>query len=260
VSGAGWPDLIDELDRWGEAERVATLWWRDDDAVAPTLALDHLLSINEAVPVALAVIPANATLELAAWARSFNPTRMVVLQHGWRHVSHSGDLNKSEFPADRPAEQIVRELVAGRVRLIQLFGPSALPVLVPPWNRFDDGLLPLLSGCGFSAISRAKPRRTERPITGITEANVHLDLVAWREGRGFIGEKAALGGLIAHLEARRHGLVCSTEPTGILTHHLVREAATDAFLHRLFDITNAHRAVCWLDAAKVFSSARLVPA
>ena len=33
---AGWPDLTAELDRWGEAGRTATLWWRDDDATAPS--------------------------------------------------------------------------------------------------------------------------------------------------------------------------------------------------------------------------------
>ena len=42
---AEWPDLIAELDRWEEAGQVATLWWRDDDAVAPTARLDRLLSI-----------------------------------------------------------------------------------------------------------------------------------------------------------------------------------------------------------------------
>ena len=256
-----WPDLIDELDRWEEADRVTTLWWRDDDAVAPSAPLDHLLSIDETVPIALAVIPAPAGPELAAClsrhARLSRRSRVTVLQHGWCHVNHSADRKKSEFPADRPVEEIVPELTAGRIRLMQLFGLRALPVLVPPWNRLDDALLPFLSGCGLSAISRAKPRRRAMPITGITEANIHVDLVAWTDGRGFIGERAALGGLIAHLRARRRGSACSAEPTGILTHHLVQSEETDLFLYRLFEVTGAHPAVRWLDAAEVFSPAQV---
>ena len=67
ITRARWPDLVNELDQWGEAERVATLWWRDDDAVAPTAGLERLLSIAGGVPVALAVIPSVAEPELAVW-------------------------------------------------------------------------------------------------------------------------------------------------------------------------------------------------
>jgi hypothetical protein len=40
-----WPDLVAELDRWGETGHVASLWWRDDDAVAPTPVLTALLKV-----------------------------------------------------------------------------------------------------------------------------------------------------------------------------------------------------------------------
>jgi hypothetical protein len=256
----GWRDLIDELDRWEEAGRVATLWWRDDDAVAPSAALDRLLSINETIPIALAVIPAPAEPELALWlshrTRLHDRSHVAVLQHGWRHLSHAGNGKKSEFPPGRAASEVALELGAGRARLLELFGPRALPVLVPPWNRFDDSFLPLLGGCGLSAISRATPRRTTNPTTGVIEANIHVDLVAWSDGRGFIGEESALRGLMAHLQARRLNTICSAEPTGLLTHHLVQRNATEEFLHRLFEMTDAHPTVAvWLDAAKAFSQA-----
>lgn len=260
---AGWPDLIDELDRWEEAGRVATLWWRDDDAVAPNVALDRLLSISEPVPIALAVIPATAERELAPWLlrrmRSVDGSRVAVLQHGWRHLNHSDSGKKSEFPPDRPVSEVVLELGSGRARLIRLFGPRALPVLVPPWNRFDDAFLPLLGVCGLSAISRAKPRRATA-TRGVIEANIHVDLVEWTGGRRFIGEEAALERLIAHLRARRLGSVCSAEPTGVLTHHLVQDASTDAFLYRLINVTQAHPTVSWLNATEFFSLAEVVTA
>src|SRR5438067_1425761 len=59
-----WPDLVAELDRWGETGHVASLWWRDDDAVAPTPELIALLQVAGAAPVALSVIPAEASREL----------------------------------------------------------------------------------------------------------------------------------------------------------------------------------------------------
>src|SRR5271169_1991792 len=100
-----WPDLMAELDCWEEAGKVATLWWRDDDAVAPTARLDRLLSIASGVPVSLAVIPADAEQELAQWLAHFRRSApkacVVVLQHGWRHLNRLGGAKKSEFPAER---------------------------------------------------------------------------------------------------------------------------------------------------------------
>ncbi len=248
------------------------MWWRDDDAAAPCERLDRLLAIAGPVPVALAVIPALATPGLAAWldtgaGRSGSPAPVAVLQHGWRHLDHASRphdhasraatnrtaAKKSEFPAERPISSVAAELAAGRQTLRTLFGGRALGVLAPPWNRFDDGFLPLLAGCGIAAISRVKPRAAAWPAPGVFAANVHVDLVAWRADRGFIGEAAALAGLVGHLRARRGGAADRDEPTGILTHHLVQDRATDEFLARLMALTLAHPAARWLDAGAVFA-------
>ena len=251
-----WPDLFAELDRWHEAGEVATFWWRDDDAVAPTERLQRLLSIAPGVPVSLAVIPAAARHELAEWLGCCGRTpaaEITVLQHGWRHLNHSGSGKKSEFPIHRPSTQVALDLTAGRDRLSGLFGERALPVLVPPWNRLDDCFLELLYGCGLSGISRSLPRRRLRPAPRVIEANVHVDLVAWKAGRGFIGEEAALRGLLEHLQSRRLSVVSRDEPTGILTHHLVQDQATDDFLARLTARCCSHPAARWLGAAKIFA-------
>ena len=253
-----WPDLMAEFDRWEEAGKVATLWWRDDDAVAPTARLDRLLSIASGVPVSLAVIPADAEQELSQWLahhpRSAPKASVAVLQHGWRHLNHSGGGKKSEFPAKRPRPEVASELAAGRARLSDLFGARAQPVLVPPWNRFDDSHLNLLGGCGLTGISRARARSASSRALGIIEVNIHVDLVAWKGNRGFVGEDTALGGLVEHLRARRLRAVWADASTGILTHHLVQDEATDAFLDRLITISVAHPAVLWLHAGEMFTS------
>jgi hypothetical protein len=253
-----WPDLVAELDCWEEAGKVATLWWRDDDAVAPTARLGRLLSIASGVPVSLAVIPAGAEPELAQWLahypRSAPNAYVAVLQHGWRHLNHANARKKSEFPGERPRSEMASELAAGRARLSDLFGTRAQPVLVPPWNRFDDSLFGLLARCGLTGISRARARSAASRALGIIEANIHVDLVDWKGSRGFVGEDAALGGLVEHLRARRLRAVCADEPTGILTHHLLQDEETDAFLDRLITVSVAHPAALWLDAGEIFTS------
>ena len=253
-----WSDLIDELDRWKEAGQVATLWWRDDDAVEPTDRLDRLLSISGDVPIALAVVPAGADVRFAEWLahplRSRQTAHLFVLQHGWRHQNHAVGSKKSEFPPEHPREMVASDLAAGRSRLATIFEARALPVLAPPWNRFDCRFLSLLVDCGLRGISGAGPRRPVPPTPGVATANVHVDLVAWTGNRGFVGEDIALRGLIAHLSARRCGRVDAAEPTGILTHHLVQDEATGTFLRKLVAISGVHRAVRWLDAKEVFAT------
>jgi hypothetical protein len=259
VTTAGWSDLVGEFDQWGEAGRVATLWWRDDDAVAASCRLDRLVSIAGDVPISLAVIPAVVHSELAEWvadlSRSRQAPRLAVLQHGWCHTNHAVDGKKNEFPPERSCRAVRSELIEGRDRLTALFGTHVVPVLAPPWNRFASCFLSLLAACGIGAISRLKPRRTTWPAPGIAAVNVHIDLVAWARSRGFIGEQAALAGIIGHLRARRLGEVDAQEPTGILTHHLVQDEAADTFLRRLVATTNEHPATRWLGAAEVFADA-----
>ena len=40
------PETLDELGRWRLQERQAILWWRDDDAVADSPALQQMLEIS----------------------------------------------------------------------------------------------------------------------------------------------------------------------------------------------------------------------
>jgi len=232
---------------------MATLWWRDDDAVTPSRPLDRLLRVADEVPVALAVIPGVVEPTLAGWLEHDAPTSTRVLQHGWRHIDHDPGGKKSEFPKTRSPERVTADLSAGWERLAALFGPRALPALAPPWNRFDPPFLSLLAETGFRAISRSTPRRAAFPGPDLFETNVHVDLVAWRGDRGFVGETSALARLVAHLRMRRCGEADADEPTGILTHHLVQDRATEAFLGELIALTRAHPAVRWLDAEAVFA-------
>jgi hypothetical protein len=247
---AEWPDLVAELDRWREAGRVAPLWWRDDDATAPTAELARLLALADAAPLALAVIPAGAGPDLAA-ALAGRP-RVAVLQHGWRHADHAAIGKKSEYPQERPPAGVAAELRQSRARLVALFAECALPVLVPPWNRFADGFAPLLAAAGLTGLSRMAARRGQLP--GITEIDVHVDLVDWHGTRGFVGAGIALQRLLVELQARRRGEIDPAGAIGVLTHHLVMDAATAAFMAELTALVDSHRGARWVGVPELLGA------
>ena len=245
---AEWSDLVDELDCWGEAGRVAGFWWRDDDAVTLTLQLEALLRLAGDLPLGLAVIPALAEARLADALRGNQ--HVAVLQHGWQHANRASGGKKSEYPEGRSAGDVAAELGAGRSRLEALFGERAAAILVPPWNRFASAFLPLLTENGIAGISAmAGPSGMALP-SGLVAIDVHVDLVAWRENRGFIGEAAALGRLVHQLQASRLGAAEVQGPIGILTHHLIMDAPTAAFLERLIALIGSHAASRWASASE----------
>jgi peptidoglycan/xylan/chitin deacetylase (PgdA/CDA1 family) len=244
-----WSDLADELDRWGEAGREARFWWRDDDAVAVTPQLDSLLQLVGDVPLALAAIPAFLEHSLADALRT--RPNVAVLQHGWSHLNHQPVGKKSEFPASRDAAEVGAELRAGAARLRDLFGSRFVPILAPPWNRFAAEFLPLLAPAGLAALSGMASSQTVPDESGIRRIGVHLDPVAWKTDRGFIGTQAALGLLLAHLRAQRQ---CGAEPApaiGVLTHHLVMDGATVAFVEQLMAMLAEHPAARWVAAGEL---------
>ena len=246
----GWAALQAELDRWAEDGRSATFWWRDDDAVDDTPALRTLLDMRGAagIPVALAVIPRDATEGLARLLAA--ASGIAVLQHGYAHADHSRNGRKVEFAAERPVADMTRDLAAGRDRMAGLFDSLARPVLVPPWNRIAPRLIELLPGLGFVGLSTY--RKPAPPVAGLRVANTHIDIVEWRGSRGFVGETAALAACIEHLTARRRAGADAGEPTGLLTHHRQHDDACRAFVEKFLARTAAHPAARWLSADDVF--------
>ena len=241
-----WSDLAGELDAWQAEGRIASLWWRDDDAAAPVPALDRLVGLarEHRVTVGLAVIPALAEPSLATWLES---VRAEVLQHGWAHRNHAAEgEKKSELGYGRDAGTAMGELAKGFDSLRELAGARFRPVLVPPWNRIDPALLPALPQAGFRGLTTFGARRAARPAHGLMQTNCHADVVDWRGGRGFVGTERALAAVVGHLAARRKRSVDATEPTGLLTHHAVHEESTWAFIARFVERTRRHPAVRWL--------------
>lgn len=253
---SAWQELDEELARWVGLGRSATLWWRDDDAVDATPALDRLLAMRARhdVGLGLAVIPERATDALAKRLAEDGAT--AVLQHGYAHQNHAAaGEKKTELGPHRPAMLVLGELGTGWVALERLFGARALPVMVPPWNRIAPALVPTLPEIGLRGLSTFGPRKRVEPVRGLRQVNTHLDPIDWHGGRGFVGEEAAITSLIRSLAIRRQAGLESgmgEEPTGLLTHHLVQDEAVWAFIDRLIARLRAHSGIRILAPREVF--------
>lgn len=244
-----WDALTAEFDAWAATGQQARLWWRDDDAVRPGPALDRLigLSTDYNAPVYLAVIPAHTGDELARYLR--DKPKVSIAQHGYRHDNHAATGQKKiELGGGRRVDQVADDLMAGRAIMERYFGVAPV-MLVPPWNRIDPAVIDQLPALGFKTIScfANAPPHDGLPA-GLSRLNTHLDPIAWRGDRGFVGASAALAPLVAHLQTQRLGQAVP-ESAGLLTHHMDHNAAVWQFIEALIRRVADHPGACWVSAA-----------
>ncbi len=233
-----WTELDAELALWQDMGLSLPIWWRDDDAVRPTPELSRLNALAETLglPVHLAVIPAEATADLAAYCAQ-QPSLIPVV-HGWAHRNAApvGE-KKAEFGAHRPASETRADAAAGLAQIRTLFGDAAKPMFVPPWNRIGDETVQGLAQLGYLALSTFKPRTMAEAAPGLAQINTHLDPIAWKTTRSLVPAQQLVDQVTRQITARRIGGADNDEPYGILTHHLVHDADiwdfTEALASRL---------------------------
>ena len=140
-----------EARRWRAARRTAGLWWRDDDATAPTMALDRLLTCarQTGIPLTLAVVPSGDMSALAA--RLADAPRVCVVQHGVDHRNRRTGAAAGEFPEDWTQAQLETAMAQGWERMQRL--PNALAVFTPPWNDVHPNLESALCGRRYQGWS-----------------------------------------------------------------------------------------------------------
>ncbi|MCL4766802.1 MAG: polysaccharide deacetylase family protein [Hyphomicrobiaceae bacterium] len=249
---AGWAPVREELARWQDAQCVARLWLRDDDAVAVTPLLIRLSSLcaGSGVPWLVAAVPCHASEELAGWLAE-QPLAEAAA-HGWTHRNHAmPGARKQEFPVERPGTEIRHELGLARARLGALFGAKGVPILVPPWNRIGPEVAALLPDLGYRALSTLGRKPVFQAPAPIRELNAHIDIIDWRGSRGGGDPDELAAGLARELAWARGG---GQPAVGILTHHLVHDTAAWRFLEELFAETASHGAVRWSRASELIGA------
>jgi hypothetical protein len=237
--------FLKTLDAYHRDGRTAQLWLRDDDAIEPTQQLSRLLDLSTQwnAPMTIAAIPANATDALADLLKPL-PTISVAV-HGWDHVNHApASQKKQELGLHRGETIVLARLTEGLARINALFGGRAVPLLVPPWNRIAAELIPHLPGLGYKALSVFGPEHSESPLPLV---NTHADIIDWKGSRGGRPKDALYAEAVRHLESATAQQV----PLGILTHHLVHDAAAWEFLDDLFAATANHPACRWISVTEI---------
>ncbi len=235
-----------ELDQWAAEDKVAPIWWRDDDAVADTPQLQQLLALAEryAIPMTLAVIPEPVEQSLAD--RLADNPLMTVAQHGWGHHNNGApDAKTIELGGLVDRQALRRDLATGRERLQHLFD-QPVAMMVPPWNRIERDVLAMLPELGFSVVSsfNRRPAMSLFP-TGLARCNTHADPIAWRDGRDFAGEEATLEPLVSHLRWLRTE-ADSDERAGMMTHHLVHTDRVWQFTEKFAGLVSSHPGARWV--------------
>ncbi|WP_086999700.1 polysaccharide deacetylase family protein [Rhizobium sullae] len=242
-----WRPLHEELARWQEAGKVARFWWRDDDAIEPTAALDRLLGLANAheTPLTVAVVPAKTGPALSERLSAASGVSVAV--HGWSHENHAPPQEKKqELGGHRLAEAVLGELYSGFLTLQRLHPARFIPMLVPPWNRIDGSLVSKLPALGFECMS-AFGRAAEE--ASIPLLNTHIDVM----GRGADRKGPRVGKphdelvseLVTELQDRFEG---RHEPVGLLTHHLAHDATAWKFTEGFLAETADHPAIAWKPA------------
>ena len=246
-----FPRLTAALDA---ADHPMDFWWRDDDAVADTPALRRLLDLaaHAAAPLTLAVIPAGVEA-LAAYPPG-GPRGVIVAQHGDAHAALGANGRQRELSDDTDPAWLDARLVAGAQRLDTVFGNRVQPVMVPPWNRADPGVLARLPALGFHAVSGLT---TDRPTGPLPAINVDIDVMDWalHTSRGPDAIDAQAAAAVATRLADP-----GAGPIGVMTHHLVHDDAVWADLTALIDTLNAHPAARWIGLDAALASVGLAPA
>lgn len=234
------------LRRAKDAGLVIRLWWRDDDACTVTAPLVRLLEMRSLlhVPLSLAVVPRDAQPDLAQAVMSAAETR--VLQHGWAHAEQqrTGE-RKSEFGDHRPVAQMLHELDEGRSTMEAMFGPNFVPVLVPPWNRIGTKITTRRSAVGLPWMSAFGPRNADDAYV----VNTHIDIIDWTSRTGL--QPQAVLGLLCDEVSRliEHN---STEPIGLLTHHLQHDEMAWACIEAIMTVLTNNSDIAWPTVSDLF--------
>jgi hypothetical protein len=238
-----WAPLRTALAECRQNSVAVPFWWRDDDAIVPSAALDLLgdLSARSGMPVHLAIIPAHASQALVD---ALDMNRFIPVVHGWAHTDHSApDEKKNEFLT--PRIDAAEEAASALKLLSDMFGDALRPMFVPPWNRIHPDVTAVLAGLGYTALSTFGPRSAPLAANGLRQINTHLDPIWWKGNRDLVDPDALITQTARHLRARCVGNEDTTEPFGLLTHHLVHTPAIWSFAERFVEEMLAGGATPW---------------
>lgn len=221
-----------ELRLWAKAGRAPVLWWRDDDARAPTEALEQLLSLSRRrqAPLTLAAI-AGPHLQLLIRRLETEPGVEIAV-HGFKHVNRQPEGHGFGEVVESDGVDWVRTQLRATVMAFHRAG-AAPTLFVPPWNNLRPQLVAALPDSPLRAVSGFDHARGT--MDGVARLDAHLDVLRWKGGARFRGAWKFLSRMRRLMKQRRLTGQWD-EPIGLLTHHLDHDRATWLFLERFLAV------------------------
>ena len=244
-------NLIAELAKWSQKKTIAQIWWRDDDVSHPTSKLDWMLKTIDSLEFKplLAAIPNLSSRELA---KALETCGLPIAVHGLSHLNYEpADSRKSEFGLSRKLYDVKQDLIQAKTKLSNIFGDSVVDCFVPPWNRFREDIIPYLPELGFSGFSSFGRKSSKAHESNLKWFNTHVDVIDWRNTRHFIGRNAIISQITDNLRHQRTRSGTS-EPVGILTHHLNMIESDWEELRNIFIVLKKNNAVRFVDPLELF--------
>jgi hypothetical protein len=195
-------------------------------------------------PLALAVVPALIDGSLAAVAKHDG---VDVLVHGHAHLNHApAGGRKAEFHDGRDL-RVMRSELQGALTALRSAIPTALPVFVPPWNRFPNQMLTALAATGYVGFSAWGQEDCWKLGPGVTVSNAHVDIIDWRNGL----TAKPVEDLWAEFESAAESRV-GQRPLGLLTHHLQMSESAFGNLERILALLTESPRFYWARAYDIF--------
>ena len=245
---SNWQCLADEIQQWSSPVQF---WWRDDDAVANSGALQRLLMLASQyrIPVHLAVIPHSLQASLSVINKEQHSANCYVLQHGYDHQSYAFEgQRKIELGGSQDVPQLLQKLAQGLALLKFQFGEQFLNILVPPWNRIADDVASELPEIGYTQLSVLGAKKQDETAFNL---NVHIDIIDWKQ-RCFAGEEVILAKIISHLRDKRlTSLSGVIKPCGLMTHHLDHDLNCWLFISKFFQFCRQHENIEWVSGKQL---------
>lgn len=245
---SSWQALSEEIKQW---QQPIPFWWRDDDAIADSQALQRMLALanNHNIPVHLAVIPHLLEPSLSCIKQPQHISDCYVLQHGYDHTSYAlPEQRKIELGGSQSVATLIDKLARGRALLTSTFGDQYLDILVPPWNRISDQLVNELPQIGYRQLSvLASPKLQETDFL----VNVHIDIIDWK-ARSFAGEQQVLDKITQCLQHARINAPDKIKPFGLMTHHLDHDSQCWQFLEQFFTFCKGHSQLQWVSGNALY--------
>lgn len=224
--------LGSELRLWARAGRAPVIWWRDDDASAPTDALDRLLTLAHLyqAPLTLAAIAGPNLPQLVR--RTAQEPGVEIAVHGFQHVNRQPEGRGFGEIVETDSVDWVRAQLRATVAAFHRAG-AAPTLFTPPWNNLTPQLLAALPESSLTAVSGFD--QLSGTEDGVQRLDAHLDVLRWKGGGRFRGTWKFLSRM-RRLMAERRLAGRWDEPMGLLTHHLDHDEATWRFLEKFLAV------------------------